>query len=765
MRCTGAYRWLRHVEHVLQLEGGLQTQTRARRRCRARSTVSRAALGYADATPRSRPTLGRPHRRGRRPVRHPRRARGRRAADRGRIGAPRRGELTPEPERGRAGARSASSIRRRRARELRARAQAAGLAAGRRPRPARAARVGGALLAEIARVGRSRPGAALRRRSDRAARRARGRCGGCSTRTRRCSACSARSSAPARTWRARWSTRPELIDLLVEVGEARRRDRTALERDADRRRPPRTPPTPATPRLAWSALAEFKNGQVLRVGLADFAGALDAARGVRRADRDRRGRASIAALRPRRRRAASSSRRAPRRRRHAGAPRGARPRQARRPRARLRRRSRRRVRLRRRRRVRRRAAAAGGRVLHAPAPSAWSAACTPRTPRGRLYEIDTRLRPSGSQGLLVSSLAGWRRYHAERRAAVGAPGADQAAAGRRRSRARRRGRRRGSAHGCGTAPPPLPARAIAAEIVGDARSHRARAGQPAAISRPARAASSTSSSPRSTCSSRSATPPGAAHAVDAAGAARAARAAGVAPFQRARAARSGLSLPSPHRAPHARGARSADPPLARRRRRAGQARAPMSGSRSGDALRERVERWQRDIRAAFALLACVAVHAHRVTYRSVACGALVPVGGWYEARYGHQEARHDLDRRRARPLGRRDRSPARAHDALRRRRLRGHPRVPARRWPDRDLPAARAHRSAARLGADLHDGRPVHARAADRGVRRGRAREQDDVVLPAPAGLPRLRRARPRLVRAAGPHDGRLLRVGRVPRR
>jgi len=36
-----------------------------------------------------------------------------------------------------------------------------------------------------------------------------------------------------------------------------------------------------------------------------------------------------------------------------------------------------------------------------------------RTPRGRLYEVDTRLRPSGSQGLLVSSLAAWRRYHAE----------------------------------------------------------------------------------------------------------------------------------------------------------------------------------------------------------------------------------------------------------------------------------------------------------------------------------------------------------------
>lgn len=32
---------------------------------------------------------------------------------------------------------------------------------------------------------------------------------------------------------------------------------------------------------------------------------------------------------------------------------------------------------------------------------------------GRLYELDTRLRPSGSQGLLVSSLSAWRRYHRE----------------------------------------------------------------------------------------------------------------------------------------------------------------------------------------------------------------------------------------------------------------------------------------------------------------------------------------------------------------
>ncbi len=32
-------------------------------------------------------------------------------------------------------------------------------------------------------------------------------------------------------------------------------------------------------------------------------------------------------------------------------------------------------------------------------------------PGGRLYELDTRLRPSGSQGLLVSSLRAWQNYH------------------------------------------------------------------------------------------------------------------------------------------------------------------------------------------------------------------------------------------------------------------------------------------------------------------------------------------------------------------
>ena len=34
-------------------------------------------------------------------------------------------------------------------------------------------------------------------------------------------------------------------------------------------------------------------------------------------------------------------------------------------------------------------------------------------PSGRLYEVDTRLRPEGTRGLLVSSVAAWERYHRE----------------------------------------------------------------------------------------------------------------------------------------------------------------------------------------------------------------------------------------------------------------------------------------------------------------------------------------------------------------
>ena len=120
----------------------------------------------------------------------------------------------------------------------------------------------------------------------------------------------------------------------------------------------------------------------------------------------------------------------------------------------------------------------------------------------------------------------------------------------------------------------------------------------------------------------------------------------------------------------------------------------------------------------------------------------------------------------ARPLGQRDRSPARAHDALRRRRVRRHPRVPARRWPHRRSSGCASTSSACSTRARSARWTCPYTRdqlmqACVDVVRV----EQDDVVLPAPARLPRLRRARPRLARAAGSHDGRLLRVGRVPRR
>src|SRR3569623_138869 len=60
-----------------------------------------------------------------------------------------------------------------------------------------------------------------------------------------------------------------------------------------------------------------------------------------------------------------------------------------------------------------------GRARHRPAAAAdprrlaqrLRGALRMRTARGRLYEVDTRLRPSGTAGLLVSSLPAWRRYH------------------------------------------------------------------------------------------------------------------------------------------------------------------------------------------------------------------------------------------------------------------------------------------------------------------------------------------------------------------
>ena len=65
-------------------------------------------------------------------------------------------------------------------------------------------------------------------------------------------------------------------------------------------------------------------------------------------------------------------------------------------------------------------------------------------------------------------------------------------------------------------------------------------------------------------------------------------------------------------------------------------------------------------------------------------------------------------------LGRRQAPHPHAHDALRPRRLRGHPRLPARRRHDHDLPPARAPRAALRLVQADDDRAALHPRAGHR---------------------------------------------------
>jgi glutamate-ammonia-ligase adenylyltransferase len=189
---------------------------------------------------------------------------------------------------------------------------------------------------------------------------------------------------------------PELIDLLVQLGlTAPTRSARQVGADLEARL---APIDPADAEAVWSAVAEVKNGHVLRVGLADFAGALDPLAvceeltAIAEACLDR-------ALVMVEHQLAQVRARAPGRLAVLGM------------------------------------GKLGGRelgyaadldvvfVYDAPEDAAvewftrWAqrllGALRQRTPRGRLYEIDTRLRPSGSQGLLVTSLAGWRRYHAE----------------------------------------------------------------------------------------------------------------------------------------------------------------------------------------------------------------------------------------------------------------------------------------------------------------------------------------------------------------
>src|SRR6185436_743786 len=199
---------------------------------------------------------------------------------------------------------------------------------------------------------------------------------------------------------------PELIDLLTELGQTPP-SRTVRQVAADLEHR-LAAVDPADPEAAWNAIAEVKNGHVLRVGLADFAGALDPLAvcaeltAIAEACLDRALAIVEAQLVQRHGRPPGDARLA----------------------------------------VLGLGKLGGYELGYAAdldvvfvytgddgesdgaAPLAtveWFSRCAQRllnalrqrTPRGRLYEIDTRLRPSGSQGLLVTSLAGWRRYHTE----------------------------------------------------------------------------------------------------------------------------------------------------------------------------------------------------------------------------------------------------------------------------------------------------------------------------------------------------------------
>ncbi|HUQ03583.1 MAG TPA: bifunctional [glutamate--ammonia ligase]-adenylyl-L-tyrosine phosphorylase/[glutamate--ammonia-ligase] adenylyltransferase [Kofleriaceae bacterium] len=398
-----AYRWLRHVEHVLQLEGGLQTQ-RLPRDPAAVDVLARR-LGEPDAAAFTRTltahtsrvaelfaTLGDPD------------AASETADEEDAIGHVARGELPPELEvvelaaLGFADAKGA-------ARELE-RARKRPWSPWSPAATGQVARVGGALLAELARS--ADPDAALRHAADLVGKRGASWSVWKLLDEKRALLRLLGSLLGASEYLARSIVeRPELVDLLVEVGTAARRDRAALERDADRRLAAAHAADPGDTELAWSALAEFKNGQVLRVGLSDFAGRLGAldvcadlteiaevclSRAYDRVERELRQRHGVVA--GGRLAVLGLGKLGGRELGYAAdldvvfvydadedtESSGARPLPAVEYFSRLGQRL------------------VGG--LHA------------RTPRGRLYEVDTRLRPSGSQGLLVSSLSGWRRYHA-----------------------------------------------------------------------------------------------------------------------------------------------------------------------------------------------------------------------------------------------------------------------------------------------------------------------------------------------------------------
>jgi glutamate-ammonia-ligase adenylyltransferase len=395
-----AYRWLRHVEHVLQLEGGLQTQIVPADD--ARRLVLARRLGYAGdvafaidlvkhtaAVSRLFATLGDP------------------ADEHADVTAVLRGELPADEEEAaltRLGFHDATAAR---AELARARRNADSPLTPLTATSVRTARIGGALLTQIA--ASADPDQALRTFGDLIARRGAAwsiwrLLGDNPAIVRLLGSLFGASAYLARTL----VDNPELIDLLVSLGQTPpERSVVQISHDLDAKL---SGLDVADAEAAWSAIAEVKNGHVLRVGLADFAGVLDPLAvcaeltSVAEACLDRALAIVVAGLIERHGRPPGDARLAV-------------------------------LGL----------GKVGGRELgyaadldvvfvfshsgddadesDGPVPLAtveWFSRCAQRllnalrqrTPRGRLYEIDTRLRPSGSQGLLVTSLAGWRKYHA-----------------------------------------------------------------------------------------------------------------------------------------------------------------------------------------------------------------------------------------------------------------------------------------------------------------------------------------------------------------
>ncbi|HSN28258.1 MAG TPA: bifunctional [glutamate--ammonia ligase]-adenylyl-L-tyrosine phosphorylase/[glutamate--ammonia-ligase] adenylyltransferase [Kofleriaceae bacterium] len=381
-----AYRWLRHAEHVLQLEAGAQTQTlpddpAARLRfARRLGYADELAFGkdlarYTKAVSRAFATLGG----------------GALETDSSAaididIPAVLHGDLAPDDEAATLGRLGFVDVTAAQAELARARRRA-----GSPLSPAatgRTAAAGALLLREIR--ASADPDQALRALGDLIARRGESWSIWALLAEQPAIARLLGSILGASAYLARTLVdTPELIDLLVELGQSSPTRTTAQVRaDLEARL--------ATvdrddPEAVWSAVAEVKNGHVLRVGLADFAGALDplgvceeltcvaeaclqVALGiVQQQLPTRAGAISVLAL-----------------------------------------------------------GKLGGRELGYAADldvvfvytgdddsvehfsrlaQRLLGALRMRTARGRLYEVDTRLRPSGTQGLLVSSLAAWRRYH------------------------------------------------------------------------------------------------------------------------------------------------------------------------------------------------------------------------------------------------------------------------------------------------------------------------------------------------------------------